>query len=659
MTRLRSALVTLLLSALPCVPGFAVAAEPPAPGPGTTVSAAGQLPVESFLVLDAFDTIKISPDGVHIAATVPKEGQMMLVFLRLSDMKQTGGITITKNAEVDDFVWVNPRQVVYSIREKNGSLARPRANPFLYLANADGSEGHVVNSSRSYFLIDELRDDDDHILVGPGIRKIKLSNGQIVENMVKGRGPSHDGWVYPDNRGSGRIDIGTIGNEAKTRLYARIGPKGDQDDPWTLINDGNVTGIEAWHLGFSADNRTAYLQVEEPKGPDGVYALDMATGERTLVHRHPRVDPYTVLESPITGAVLALVHLDGKPAVHVIENDDPYAKELQRMTRTFPGSYVFPTSFTRDGSKAIYLVSSDVNSGEFYLVDHARKKGEFLAERQKLMLPSLMSTMQPFRFKARDGVELEGFLTMPASLPKGQAVPMVVMPHGGPKGPYDTWGFDAEIQLLASRGYGVLQVNFRGSGNYGLAFLDSGNGQWGAGMINDILDATRWAVAQGHATPGRICMYGASYGAYASLVAVTREPAMYACAIGNVGVYNMRRLVTQGTLGNSGRVFSDLFGAGADLESISPTHFAGKIRVPVLLGAGERDRIAPPEQTDQMLRELRKVGADVQHVEYAGEAHGNYLTKNRADWARRVLAMLERTIGAGAGAASAPPASAH
>ena len=125
----------------------------------------------------------------------------------------------------------------------------------------------MVNKDRAYFLIDELRDDDDHILVGPGIRKIKLSNGQIVENMLKGYGPTDAGWVYPDNSGAGRIDVGTIGNERKSRLYARIGPKGDQSDDWTLINDGNVTGVQAGLLGFSADNRTAYLHDRGAQGP--------------------------------------------------------------------------------------------------------------------------------------------------------------------------------------------------------------------------------------------------------------------------------------------------------------------------------------------------------------------------------------------------------
>ena len=635
------------------VPSLSWAAAPaPVPGPDATVLSVAQLPVESFLELDKFDSIKISPDGVHLAATVPNEGRLMLVFLRLADMKQTGGLSLTDDAEIDDFTWVNPRQVVYTVRERSGSLARPRANPFLYLANADGSEGRVVNKDRYLFLIDPLRDDDDHILVGPGIRKIKLSNGQIAENMLRGGGPTHEGWVYPDNAGFGRVDVGRIGNERESRLYARIGPRGDNRDEWKLIVDGNADGVQAGMLGFSADNRTAYLQIEEREGPDGVYALDMATGERTLVHRHPRVDPYVVLRSPVTGGVVALVYLDGRPTLHLIDPQDRHAKELQKMARAFPDAYVFPTSFTRDGDKGIYLVSSDVNSGEYYLVDHARGKAEYLAERQALMLPPMMSPMRPFRFAARDGLELEGFLTVPASRPKGQPGPLVVMPHGGPMGPFDRWGFRSEIQLLASRGYAVLQVNFRGSGNYGRAFYEAGSRQWGTRMIDDIVDATRWAIDQGHAAPGRICLYGASYGGYASLAAPAREPSLYACAIGNVGVYDLRRLMADGSVGRSWRGFDELLGIGTDLDAISPTSFAEKIRIPVLLGAGEKDRIAPPEQTDQMLRQLQKAGADVQHVEYKGEGHGNYLLKNRADWAKRVLAMLDRTIGPSSGDAA-------
>ena len=145
---------------------------------------------------------------------------------------------------------------------------------------------------------------------------------------------------------------------------------------------------------------------------------------------------------------------------------------------------------------------------------------------------------------------------------------------------------------------------------------------------------------------------GASYGGYASLAAPAREPSLYACAIGNVGVYDLRRLMADGSVGRSWRGFDELLGIGTDLDAISPTSFAEKIRIPVLLGAGEKDRIAPPEQTDQMLRQLQKAGADVQHVEYKGEGHGNYLLKNRADWAKRVLAMLDRTIGPSSGDAA-------
>lgn len=636
-------ILSLLLAFLCAGLAAAQEAAPPKGSPA-------QVPLSSFLDPGSFGSLKLSPDGSYYAATVPMGDRTVLVILRRSDMKQTAVVSLEKKGHVAGFEWVNPRQVVYSVATREGSLAAPVMNPYLYIVDADVGNARAIDKRMPMWMQDELRDEDDVILIGGGGRgmgRLDLRTGKFTANRANS--PLHSETRYTDNAGNLRLVQGYVAQELYPRLYLR-----EPTGKWKPVNVEGESGETIYVSGFSADNRSAYLMVEQATGTDIFYRLDLETLERTRLLRNERVDATHVLTSPVTGAVIAVVFLDGKPRIEYVEPGDVHARELMKLSRAFPGSYVFPTSYTRDGRQAVYFVSSDVNSGEYYLVDHANGKAHFIAASSDKLDPRLMSPMTPFRFKARDGLELEGFLTRPRSWPAGQAGPLVVMPHGGPKGIYDRWGFDTEVQLLASRGYAVLQLNFRGSGNYGKQFRDAGNRQWGRKMQDDLTDATRWAIEQGHAQAGRICLYGASYGAYAAMMGLAREPDLYACGIGNVGVYDLPQLYRDDTTGSRyGQEYLDEVMGKSDLGAISPTSLADRIRAPVLLGAGSEDWTAPPAHTRSMRRALDNARVPVESVIYQKEGHGYYDLKNRTDWAQRVLALLERTIGKPAAAAPA------
>jgi dienelactone hydrolase len=631
----------------------AIATAVPAEGPeAVPAGAASALPLSAFLDPGDFGSLEISPDGAYYAATMPMEDRTLLVVLRRADMKRTAVVILEEKAHVSSFEWVNPRQVVYTVSTQSGRLEAPVLNPFLYIADAEGGNGRPVDKRMSMSLVDGLRGEDDVILVTGlrGIGRYDLKTGRFTAARV--RSPLHTATTFLDTAGEVRMVSGYFSGELKPRLYLRDG-KGK----WRHVNIENESGETVYVAGFSADNRSAYLMVEQEVGTDTFVRLDLETLERTPVLRNERVDASHMLTSPLTGAVIGVVYLDGKPRIEYVDPEDFHARELQKLARAFPHAYVRPTSYTSDGKLGVYFVSSDVNSGEYYLVDHASGKAHFIAADSEGLDPALMSPMTPFRFKARDGLELEGFLTRPRTWPEGKPGPMVVVPHGGPKGLYDRWGFDSEVQILASRGYAVLQVNFRGSGNYGRQFREAGNGQWGRKMQDDLTDATQWAIAQGHAESGRICLYGASYGAYAAMMGLAREPGLYACGIGNVGVYDLKRMYHEDTVGRrDARAYWDEALGQSDLASISPTNLARQIRAPVLLGAGEDDTTAPPHHTEAMERALALARVPVESVIYPNEAHGYYDADNRADWAKRVLSLLDRTIGP-ARAASASPES--
>ena len=316
------------------------------------------------------------------------------------------------------------------------------------------------------------------------------------------------------------------------------------------------------------------------------------------------------------------------------------------LSAAFPDDSVRVTSTTADGKVALVSTYSDRDPGSFYLFDTQTNKASFLLSRRSWIDPAKMAVVKPVELKARDGVVMRGYLTLPPG--KGERdLPLVVYPHGGPFGIYDTWGFDTEPQILAAAGYAVLQLNYRGSGNYGRSFHQSGAQQWGLTMQDDLTDATRWAIDQGIADRNRICMYGASYGAYASLMGVAKEPTLYKCAAGYVGVYDLVTLSATESRENKrmNTWTSEWLGSGAGLAAVSPNRIAERIRVPVFLAAGGEDETAPIGHSEKMEAALKKNGVPVETLYYRTEGHGFYTIEHQREYYTRLLAFLSGSLG--------------
>lgn len=257
--------------------------------------------------------------------------------------------------------------------------------------------------------------------------------------------------------------------------------------------------------------------------------------------------------------------------------------------------------------------------------------------------------VEPFEFSARDGMKIRGYLTTPQG-PSAKQLPMIVLVHGGPHGVYDSFGFDFEAQLFASRGYAVLQVNYRGSGGRGRAFQAAGYGRWGREMQDDITDGVRWAISDGVADPKRICIYGGSYGAYAALTGAFREPDLFRCAVGMAGVYDLPLMFEKGDIQTIERGVNYLkLAIGTDIEELkrrSPVYNADKIRVPVLLLHGKVDERAPYEHAKRMRAALGKVGNSPEWSTEWGEGHGFFDEANRASAYELMLTFFAKHLGA-------------
>lgn len=640
-----------------CIAGTAARAE---------AQASPSVDVGAFIRKDAFTDIKLSPKGDFLAATVQQEDRTALVILRRSDNKIAGSISLGKHNHVHDFWWVNPERVVFSVSQKLGLLDLPQPTGELYAMSADGSAkenllGYRLESAGpgtriqpkkveavAGYLVDDLRDDDRNVIVT--VRPFGESQHTRAEKMdvytgrrvQVARSPVPDADFFTDGRGVVRFSRGSASDNA-SQLHYREGDGAE----WQLINDEAVTRRVETPIGFSADQRVAYLHVQQATGPDAIVAFDVASRTRTEVLRNPNVDPATHLYAlDGSGVPIGALFVDGKPQVAALSKDHPDGRLLRSLQDAFPNDYVQITSATRDGSQALVEVSSDTNPGDFYLFDVATKKMHYLLSRRDWFDPERMAASTPVTLKARDGMTLHGYLTAPRGS-SGKGLPLIVYPHGGPYGIRDYWGFDSDVQMLAAAGYAVLQVNFRGSGGYGRAFQQAGARQWGGTMQDDLTDATRWAIGEGVADPRRICIYGASYGAYAALTGVAKEADLYKCAVGNVGVYDLP-MMQQGDARDSrrlGRWSRDWVGEISTLAAVSPVNMADRIKVPVFLAAGGEDEIAPVEHTEIMERKLKAAGVPVEAVYYRTEGHGYYKEENQRDYYTKLLAFFNRHLG--------------
>ncbi|QEO99311.1 peptidase S9 [Xanthomonas oryzae pv. oryzicola] len=328
----------------------------------------------------------------------------------------------------------------------------------------------------------------------------------------------------------------------------------------------------------------------------------------------------------------------------------------------------FPLGFSADGSLAYMRVEQDTGTDVLAAWDPITGKSTPLLHDDTvdpyrilrdldgitLIGASYMSDRVRNRFfdeKAptakRDGLELHGYLTRPLHAEAGTPLPLIVMPHGGPFGIFDKWEFDDDTQLLAVAGYAVLRVNYRGSANYGRSFTVAGAKEWGGRMQDDLTDATRWAIAQGMADASRVCLYGASDGGYAALMDVAKEPGLYRCAAGYMGVYDLDMMArdTARYARWAKNWTGDWLGARDTLAARSPMNLASQIKVPVFLAAGGKDERAPIEHNKRMERALNAAGVPVESLYFPNEGHGFYAEPHRRAYYTRLLAFLSKQLG--------------
>lgn len=624
---------------------------------------AGAVDLERYLRDDAFTNIKISPDGTYVAASVPLQDATAIAILRTSDMAMVGSFRPPRDNHAGSFDWVSNERLVIGLAQKWGRLDKPRPTGELYGINADGRSGELLvgyrvgglnDSQVSAFLTDELADDERNVLIAVWpfaenpYTRIERMDAVTGRRIIVARSPVQGAHFTTDNTGEVRFAQGS-GSDNVQKLYYRV----QRGEDWVLLNDEAVSRRVEKPLGFSADGSLAYLWIEQAEGPDAIVSWNPQTNERHTLLRDEVVDPGLVIYQPGTRIPVGALYYGDVPKARFFDDTSSTAR-LYRSLQAALRSPVYITSSTRDGRIVLAQTWSGSNPGDFYRYDTVEKKARLLASRSSWIDPSQSAQVRPVALKARDGLPLHGFLTVPNGK-EARQLPMVVVPHGGPIGVFDDGSYEHETQLLAAAGYAVLQINFRGSSNYGRAHTAAARHQWGLRMQDDVTDATRWAIEQGIADGKRICIYGASYGAYAALMGTVREPGLYQCAAGYVGIYDLPLMFERGDIQSdrSGMTYlRDWLGAPEALAERSPVNLAAQVKVPVFLAAGGEDKRAPIQHTKKMEAALRRAGTPVESLYYKSEGHGFYTQEHQREYYTRLLAFLSRSLGGQTASAS-------
>jgi dienelactone hydrolase len=626
-------------------------------------------PVTAFTNAGRFESMKISTKGTYLALTRHTPEHEVLIVLRMADMKPASQQYFGDLIDIQSFEWANDSRLLISpARRFPGFIAYKAPTGEIIGLNADGTglellfgplannrmqTGTRIEQRQSIYaagsVIDILPDPDEVLIQTWGYGIEGEINSAYRMNHKTGilkkvaTSPIRNGTFLTDV--DHRIALVSGENRAgNDQVFYR------QRDPadWKLMADSQLRKGQLWPVAPSGQKDEFYALDNRDAPTFGVLAWAPAAGTQRLLYRHPDVDIALEGVDP-AGKPWGFWYEDHFPGYWYPEPEHPLAKLHEWLRSRFPDHWIAITSQTNDLKLAIARVSAPRVPSVFYVVDvENRKVLQHLASRQDLKLEDL-AVVDPIEFKARDGMTIRGYLTTPNG-PQKQKLPMIVMVHGGPHGLWDSYVFDFEAQLFASRGYAVLQVNFRGSGGRGREFQAAGYGRWGREMQDDITDGVRWAIGDGVADPKRICIYGGSYGAYAALTGAFREPDMFRCAVGMAGVYDLPLMFEKGDIQTVKSGINYLkVAVGTDTEELkrrSPVYNADKIRAKVLLLHGKIDERAPFEHAKRMRAALEKAGNPPEWSTEWGEGHGFFDPANRAAAYELMLKFFDKHLGA-------------
>ncbi len=629
------------LAGLAFAVGIVRAEGGPPPERAEKPGAAALIPLRDFFRNPESAQYKVSPAGDYISWLAPWENRLN-VFVQPIGGGEVRRLTSAKERDIPAYFWAADDLIVY-LQDTGGD-----ENFHLYAVRADGEGRKDLTPFPGVRVqvVDDLRDDEDHILIGMNKRdarvfdvfRLNVRTGKM--DLVAENPGSVSSWVT-DHEGRVRAAVQTDG--VNTILLTRKGGEGEFQP---VLKTDFRESVDP--LFFTFDNKELYALSNLGRDKAAVVRIDPATGKELAgIFEHPEVDTDRLLASDKRKVLTGVVFTTDRQRYKFFD------KERQRiqddLEKKLPGVTVAVTSMNRDEDKMIVRTYTDRTLGAFYLYDAGSGELRELAQISPWLDADRLAEMKPVEIPARDGLVLPGYLTLPPGVP-AKDLPAVLLVHGGPWA-RDAWGFDSDVQFLANRGYAVLQVNFRGSTGYGRAFWEKGFKQWGKAMQDDLTDSVEWLVRQGIADPKRVAIYGASYGGYAALAGLAFTPEVYAAGISFVGPSNIFTLLASVPpyWEPMRQMQYEMIGHPEKekelLKAASPLFSAERIKAPLLIAQGANDPRVKKAESDQIVEALRGRGIDVPYIVKDNEGHGFANEENRFYFFRAVERFLARHLG--------------
>ena len=605
-----------------------------------------ELPIKSFSQLPTYIQPSLSPSGNRIAYIKNYQNQEVAV-LKTYDLTTGQELYVVKsnneNSKISWFEWANEKTIIASIRFASKRNRVEVSETRLLAIDIDGEKpvqrrlirpkhfkvfGQSSNISQfEDNVISFLPDDPDHILIAldtetanlPSVYKLNIYE-KTKTRIIRGKLKIRD-WMA-DRQGTVRLGqaINYTTGEASTRV--RIG----DDDTWHKIFEYNMlTDPSIYPVGFAKDpNILFYKKYKGDK--KALYSINLTTKESTLIFSDDEYDvDGSLIYSRKTREAIGIRHSNSPNGK--IYWDKNMSQFQDSLNAALPNTDNYLTDFSQDENIYLLYTENDFTPGAYYLGNREKKSLYLMFEQYPALVPEALTEHKLVTYKTRDGLEIEGYLTIP--LNKKGPIATIIHPHGGP-GSRETDGFDYWTSFFANQGYAVFRPNFRGSIGYGYEFSQSQMKGWGLEMQDDLTDATKWLIEKNIADEERICIVGASYGGYAATMAAVKTPKLFKCAISFAGVTDLKRIVQKSrNFVNSKFVKNQIGDDNDDLRARSPYYQAEKIQIPMLLIHGDKDRVVSVRQSREMAEELGSLNKPVEYLELENGDHYLSIQRNR------------------------------
>ena len=620
----------------------------PAPEAKPAPTDASPPPAAAFARLPFIEAPSLSPDGTRVAARIAIQGKMRLAIIPLADTTKLK-LLDPGEFELSGLQWVNNDWLLLrvgqmqpvegdswyvsralSIRADGGkinALAMPTTGQngadILWVAR-DGSPHALIAMQNSIYMDENF---------WPQVRDFDVSTGK--SKIVQSSMTNVMDW-YADTAGTVRMGVAYDDDRRSYRLLYRNQPGAALKTIDRAAKGSSLSTLPALILPQSGKA----VAIDDADGFDAVYDFDLDTMKiGTKIFDSPGYDVGAPFLDPTGTKLMGFQYTDTRSRTKWL---DPTLAQVQAdLDKAVPNLWPDIVSWSNDLSVLIVHIGAADSAGAYYLYRPADGRMSVFATINASLGTKTYAPVKTVRYTARDGVEMSAVLTLPKGR-EAKNLPLILMPHGGPA-VRDDEEWDWWAQFVASRGYAVLQPNYRGSTGFGTKFNKLGEGQWGLKMQDDLVDAVGWAAKQGIADPKRVCIVGGSYGGYAAFRAAQRDKGVYRCAVSFAGVSDMTAMLRyDGSFLNGGRSKDYLRAQAPDLKAVSPINFAADFSMPILIMHGKADQVVPVKQSREMVEKLKAVGATYRYVEQPLGDHHLTREADRLQFLQELEAFLAK-----------------